>query len=117
MPPRYRLLDPASSGRGASAEKRWDYARFYFGVNVLTRQRPRGFDPIVGSARADPWGRAERLFPEWVPDVRNGVSPARRGTFRASRWLTMTGAVAVPRRETDGAGRRRARGSIRSWSS
>src|SRR5215470_6182489 len=71
MPPRYRLLDLASSGRGASAEKRWDYARFYFGVNVLTRQRPRRFDPIVAPLGQIPGAEPDGPFrngagcPKW----------------------------------------------------
>jgi len=47
MPPRYRLLDPASSGRDTRAEKLWDYARFYFGVNVLSRQHRHLFPSIL----------------------------------------------------------------------
>src|SRR5215510_10950138 len=76
MPPRYRLLDLASSGRGASAEKRWDYARFYFGVNVLTRQRRHRFDPISGPGSGRPLRPGRTALSGMVPEAGNGVSPA-----------------------------------------
>src|SRR5262245_22259411 len=107
MPPRYRLLDLTSSGRGASAEKRWDYARFYLGVNVLARQHRDRSTGFSGAPQVDPSGHGRRDFPEGRQAPAAGPGPERRGTFPARRRLITTGAATAPPSEADGAGRRR----------
>src|SRR6266508_3581168 len=71
--------DPTASGRGTSAEKRRDYARFYCSVNVLARQR------LGASTRLDP-GAHLREYPVGWRLVRTRSEERRVGKECRSRW-------------------------------